>query len=119
MSGGASAATPVGLCALLSLRAWSRPPWPLDLGDTEQGFAVVVGGLVTERHLLGTNTKHPADLDDVAPGLQEQPDELSHPCLGWLYVNPGETRCLFDRLSAFRDSDQKGFRGHPTNYNRC
>ena len=43
----------------------------LALGYTELGFAVVVGGLGNERHLLGTDTKHPADLDDVAPGLQE------------------------------------------------
>ena len=46
------------------------------LGDTELGFAVVLGGLGNERHLLGTDTKHPADLDDGAPGLQEQPDQL-------------------------------------------
>ena len=26
-----------------------------------------------------------------------------HPCLGWLYVNPGDTRRLFDRLCSFRD----------------
>ena len=42
-----------------------------------------------------------------------------HPCLGWLYVNPGDTRRLFDRLYAFRDADQKAFRGDPTHYNRC
>ena len=28
-----------------------------------------------------------------------------HPCLGWLYVNPGDTRRLFDRLCSFRDAE--------------
>ena len=40
------------------------------------GFAVVLGGLGNERNLLGTDTKHPADLDDDAPGLLEQSDQL-------------------------------------------
>ncbi len=48
----------------------------LAFGDMELGFAVVLGGLGNERNLIGTDTKHPADLDDVAPGLQEQPDQL-------------------------------------------
>ena len=43
-------------------------------GDTELGFAVVVGGLGNQYHL--PDTKHPADLDDVAPGLQKQLDQL-------------------------------------------
>ena len=30
-----------------------------------------------------------------------------HPCLGWLYVNPGDTRRLFDRLCSFRDAELK------------
>ena len=46
----------------------------LALGDAELGFAVVVGGNRDERHLQGADTKHPADLDDVAPRLREQPD---------------------------------------------
>ena len=28
-----------------------------------------------------------------------------HPYLGWLYVNPGDTRRLFDRLCSFRDPE--------------
>ena len=28
-----------------------------------------------------------------------------HPCLGWLYVNPGDTSRLFDRLCSFRDAE--------------
>ena len=86
-------------------------------GDTELGFAVVVGSLDNDRHLLGTDTKHPADLDDVAPGLQEQLDQLQqlgrsdeglsrpHPCIGWIYINPGDIRRLFDLIFAFRIAD--------------
>ena len=28
-----------------------------------------------------------------------------HPCLGWLYVNPGDSRRLYDRLCSFRDAE--------------
>ena len=28
-----------------------------------------------------------------------------HPCLGWLYVNPGDTHRLYDRLCSFRDAE--------------
>ena len=28
-----------------------------------------------------------------------------HPCLGWLYVNPADTRRLYDRLCSFRDTE--------------
>ena len=28
-----------------------------------------------------------------------------HPCLGWLYVNPSDTRRLYDRLCSYRDAE--------------
>ena len=28
-----------------------------------------------------------------------------HPCIGWLQVNPGDTRRIFDRLCTFRDAE--------------